>query len=68
MEIKNLKTGMSVSTSTTAVYQNNQQSLDNRVVEVCKINNEHEILCNVNFGGEGVLLPFDISELNPINK
>lgn len=49
---------------TNAVYQNNQQSLNNKLVFLDKeVVNKHEIIGRVEFGEDSVNLPFDISEL-----
>jgi hypothetical protein len=54
-------------TSTNAVYQSNQESLNNRLVFIDKeVINYHEVICRVIFNDNAVNLPFDISELKKV--
>ncbi len=63
-----MKKGDKYLTHTDAVCQNNQQSLDNRIVIVDKVNSEHEIICRVDFdNNESIYLPFDATELVELN-
>lgn len=54
-------------TSTNSIYQDNQESLNNKVIFIDKeVINYHEIICRVVFYNNSVNLPFDISELKKV--
>ena len=61
-----MKVGEKYLTETKAVHQNSQNSLNNKIVEVDRILDDGTIICNVDFDGEIISLPFDESELKPI--
>lgn len=62
-----MKKGNKYLTKTNAVYQDTQQSLNNRIVTVDKVNGDHQIICRVDFDdNNSAYLPFDITELKKI--
>ena len=51
-------------TKTEAICQENGETLNNRIVQVTKINNDYEIICLVSFDKDEVkYLPFSKDEL-----
>jgi hypothetical protein len=59
-----MKKGDKCLTKTNGIHQSTQFTLDGRIVTIDKINNEHEIICVVEFvTGDAFLLPFDSTEL-----
>ena len=65
-----MKKGEKYLTKTDAVHQNNQQTLNNRIVTVDEVSERYDdVICRVDFDDEdSVYLPFAKSELIPINN